>query len=251
MQENLKGKKALITGAAKRIGRQIALSLAAQGVQIVIHYNHSDKDAEELKDILSEQGSITWIIKADFENPSEYETLISRAIEAAGSLDILINSASIFTPCTLKDMDLGNLLHNVQINAWVPYVLSRDFARLVGKGQIVNILDARIEGFDFAHVPYYLSKRLFADLTRMTALEFAPHITVNGVSPGLILPPEGKDQNYLKELSKNIPLKRYGDPSDIADAVIYFLKSTFLTGQIINVDGGAFMENRNGPHSNS
>jgi pteridine reductase len=238
MQENLEGKKVLITGAAKRIGRQIALALVAEGAEIVIHYNHSEKEAQEFCNILTESGGRAWIVKADFDNPQEFQTLISAAAAKAGSLDFLINSAAIFSLGAFKNMDFENFVHNIQINAWVPYVLSRDFANIIGRGQIINILDTRISTIDLEHAPYYLSKRLFADMTRMMAIEFAPSIKVNAISPGLILPPEDKDKNYINELAENIPLKRYGDPSDISDAVIFLLKSTFVTGQILNVDGG-------------
>ncbi len=252
MGEKLTGRKALITGAAKRIGRQIALSLVVEGVSIVIHYNTSQKEAEEFKLELIKKGVKAWTIKADFEISEEFETLIDRTIKMAGGLDILINSASVFTPATMLEMDFENLMRNMKINAWVPYLLSRNFARVVGKGQIVNILDSRINGYDFGHVPYFLSKKVFAVLTSMCALEFAPNITVNGVSPGLILAPAGKDQGYLEKLAKSIPLQKYGDAKDIAEAVIYLLKSDFITGQVINIDGGMHLkENINGPHNYS
>ena len=108
----------------------------------------------------------------------------------------------------------------------------------MGRGKIVNLLDSRIVGYDFPHAAYYLSKRLLAILTEMAALKFAPSISVNAVAPGLILPPPGKDQSYLQELSASVPLQRHGGPQDIVDALLYLLKSEFLTGQVIYVDGG-------------
>lgn len=252
MEEKLTSKKALITGAAKRIGRQIALSLAAEGAEIVIHYNTSQNEAEDFKAELTRKGVKAWTIKADFEIADELETLIARTIKMAGSLDILINSASIFTPATMQEMDFENIMRNMRINAWVPFLLSRNFARLAGKGQIVNILDSRINGYDFGHVPYYLSKQVFSLLTKMCALEFAPSITVNAVSPGVILAPSGKDHGYLEKLAKKIPLEKYGAPTDVAQAVVYLLKNSFITGQVINVDGGMHLkENINGPHNYS
>jgi NAD(P)-dependent dehydrogenase (short-subunit alcohol dehydrogenase family) len=100
------------------------------------------------------------------------------------------------------------------------------------------MLDSRIAGLDMSHVAYILSKRALAALTEMMAVEFAPGIAVNGVAPGLILPPPGKDEAYLDELAKGLPLKRHGNPGDIADAVMYLLRSDFVTGQVIFVDGG-------------
>ena len=234
----LQGQTALITGAAKRIGREIAVALAEEGVNIVIHYRSSAEEAEELYGHLAAQGVKSWLVRADFENAEETETLIEQSIEIAGSLDILVNSASMFPESTLNDVSFEDLVQNVQVNAWAPFVLSREFARRVGRGKIVNLLDSRLNGYDWSHVAYFLSKHVFSVLTEMTALEFAPKITVNGIAPGLILPPPGKDESYLDPLVDTVPLKRHGSPRDIAEAVIYLLKSDFMTGHVIHVDGG-------------
>ena len=138
----------------------------------------------------------------------------------------------------------------MQVNAWAPFVLSREFAKQVGRGKIVNLLDSRLNSYDWSHVAYFLSKHVFSVLTKMTALQFAPEITVNVVAPGLILPPLGKDQSYLDPLVGKVPLKRHGSPRDIAEAVIYLLGSDFVTGQVIHVDGGQHLTGySNGPHS--
>ncbi len=237
-QRRFEGKTALVTGAAKRIGREIAIALAEEGANIVVHYRTSAKEAEELCSQLAEYHVLSWPVKADFGNPEEYETLIKRSIETAGWLDILINSASVFFPNTLKDLDFEGLMKGMKINAWAPFVLIRDFSRTVGQGKVVNLLDTRITGYDWSHVGYILGKRALYTLTRMAAVEFAPRITVNAVSPGLILPPPGKDEDYLNWLANTVPLKKHGKASDITDAVIYLLKSDFVTGQVIYVDGG-------------
>jgi NAD(P)-dependent dehydrogenase (short-subunit alcohol dehydrogenase family) len=186
---SLRGRTALITGARKRLGRATALALASEGVNIVVHHRDSGEDVSEVVEEIRRRGAQAWTAAADLEKPAEYETLIERARAAAGSLDILINNASIFPPGTLEEMSFDELVRNARINAWVPFVLSRDFARLVGRGKIVNMLDSRITGYDRLHTAYLLSKHLLAQLTRMTAREFAPAITVNAVAPGLILPP--------------------------------------------------------------
>jgi pteridine reductase len=248
----LQGKTALITGAAKRIGRAISLALAQEGVNVVIHYCSSKKQAKKLCAELAEHKVKSWVVKADFEKTKEYDTLIARTLKIAGALDVLINNASIFIPDTLREVDFKTLMKHVQVNAWAPFALSRKFARLTRKGKIINLLDSRISGYDWSHVAYILSKHMFSVFTKMTALEFAPGVTVNGIAPGLILPPLGKNQRYLERMADMVPLKRHGDPSDIANAVIYLLKSDFLTGQIINVDGGLhLMEYDHGPHPNS
>ncbi|MHB0937869.1 MAG: SDR family oxidoreductase [Armatimonadota bacterium] len=238
MAKSLSGTTALITGAAKRIGRAIALTLANEGVNIVVHYNRSDDEAEDLRRELADLGVKSWAVRADFAQPTEYVSLLDRALEAAGSLDILVNNASIFPPEKLDEMTLESLNLNIEVNAWVPFQLSRDFAQKVGKGSIVNLIDSRTRGYDWNHTGYILSKHVLGVMTRMLALKYAPDVTVNGIAPGLILPPPGQDQSYLDKLVHTVPLKRHGDTQDIADAALYLLKSNFLTGEVIYVDGG-------------
>jgi len=246
---NLKGETALITGAAKRIGRETALTLADQGVNVVIHFNRSDSEARRLAEQLQLKGVKVWTVQADFRRSDEYQTLIERAQQAAGGLDILINNASIFPLETLKDLTWSELSANMEVNAWVPFVLSRQFAERIGRGKIVNLHDSRLKGYDWTHVGYILSKHVLAAMTRMMALEFAPNITVNAVAPGLILPPPGKDESYLQNLVHTVPLQRHGEAQDIADAVAFLVRSDFITGNVIYVDGGRHLhEYSNGSH---
>lgn len=239
MTNRLAGRIALVTGASRRIGRSTAIALAGAGVHIVVHARRS-REAEMLK-VCGEVeacGVKCWRVTADIENPGEYESLIAGAIQTAGAVDVLVNNASIFTAGTLADVGWGDVVRHMQVNAWSPFVLSREFARLARKGSIVNILDTKISGYDRSHVAYILSKQMLASLTKMCAKEFAPDITVNAVAPGLILPPAGKDETYLENLAQTVPLKRHGGPDDITDAVLYLLSAGFVTGQIIFVDGG-------------
>lgn len=249
---DLYGKTALVTGAGKRIGRAISLALGEQGVNIVAHYGTSGAEVGSLRTELEKLGVNTWALQANFSRAEEAQALIARALEAADALDILINSASIFDPSTLNDMDIAGILEHMQVNAWAPYLLCREFAKLAGAGQIINLLDSRITDTDRAHVAYILSKKTLADLTRMMALEFAPKIAVNGIAPGLILPPPGKDEAYLRRLADTVPLKRHGGPKDITAAVLYLLNSDFVTGQVLYVDGGRHLkEYEHGPHSDT
>jgi pteridine reductase len=250
IHNNLQGKIALVTGASRRIGRTIAIALAEEGVHIVAH-DRRMMEPETIKvcDEVIDCGAKAWRVIADLEKPEEYETLIARALKTAGSIDIVINNASIFSPSTVMDLGFGDLTRHMEVNAWAPFVISRDFARLVGRGKIINLLDTKILGYDQTHVGYVLSKHVLSVITGMCALGFAPGITVNAVAPGLILPPPGKDEGYLDRLSHAVPLKRHGVPGDIADTVLYLLKSEFVTGQVIFVDGGRhLLENGNGPH---
>ncbi len=244
----LTGRTALITGASKRLGRAIAIALAEEGVNIVAHDRKSvESETVKVCGEVSDCGAKSWNVSADLEKPEEYETLVARALKAAGSLDILINNASIFLPSTIMDVGYEDVVRHMHVNAWTPFVLSREFARLARSGSIVNLLDTNISGHDQAHVAYILSKQMLASLTKICALEFAPDITVNGVAPGLILPPNGKDESYLDGLSNTVPLKRHGSAADIAGAVLYLLKSGFVTGQVLYIDGGRhLLENGNG-----
>ena len=244
MLSDLRGRTALITGAARRIGRETARALAEQGVNLVLHFNRSDAEARQLADQLERLGVRAWPVQADFCRPDEYGTLIERARELAGSVDILINNASIFPTEPLETLTWPQLSANVEVNAWVPLALSRHFAAgLEGvRGSIVNLHDTHLAGFDFEHSGYILSKHMLATLTRMLALELAPSIAVNAVAPGLILPPPGADASYLTTHAHRLPLKRHGDPHDIAAAIVFLVSSDFITGQVIYVDGGRHLQ---------
>ncbi len=234
----LRGKTALVTGAARRIGRAIALALAGEGANVVVHYRGPEDEARSLCGELQARGVQAWPVPADLDDPAEAESLITRSLAAAGALDVLVNNASAFALDTLAEVTLERVIAMARTNAWAPFVLSRSFARQVGRGKIVNLLDARIAGYDFSHVSYIVSKHMLAVFTRMAALELAPDITVNAVAPGLILPPAGKDESYLQQLAGAIPLQRHGGPQDVAEAVIFLARSDFITGQVIYVDGG-------------
>jgi pteridine reductase len=232
---------ALVTGAARRIGRAIALSLADSGLNVVVHFNTSPSEARGLVSEIKEKGVSSWAVSGDFETDRGCAALIGDAAKAAGKspLRVLVNNASIYPETTLSDMTFPDLTRCIRINAWAPLVVSRAFAAQAGRpGCVVNILDNRITGRDHGHVAYLLSKQMLASVTRLCALEFSPSVRVNGVAPGLILPPAGKTRAYLDKLKKNVPLRAHGSPRDIASAVVFCVTSPFLTGEIITVDGG-------------
>ena len=234
----LAGKTALVTGGAKRIGSAIAGGLAKEGVNVVVHYSKSRDEATKLREEVRRMGVKSWLASADFNDPDSCKQLIVKSYELAGRLDILINNASVFLPTTIESVDLEAMNIEMLTNAWAPFLLSRYFAEKAESGKIVNLLDTRIVGYDFNHVAYYLSKKMLEVLTKMLALKLAPKITVNGVAPGLILPPKGKDTSYLELKKDEVPLKKYGSISNIVETVLFFLKNDFVTGQIVHVDGG-------------
>lgn len=243
----LAGKTALVTGAAKRIGRATALALATERVHVVLHYGRSEDEAEQVAARARALGVGAWTIQADLGTPDGAESLIPKALEAAGPLDILVNNASIFTESRIGDLSVEDLARNIQVNAVAPLLIARAFARQDRPGMwgaILNFLDARVVEYDAQHAAYHISKRMLYTLTRMMALEFAPRVRVNAVAPGLILPPPGKDASYLETLASTNPLHRVGTVEEITDAALFLLRSGFVTGQVIYVDGGRHLKGR-------
>lgn len=232
------GKTALVTGAAKRLGYAVSMALAKEGINIIVHFNKSKREADELCEQLKAFGVKVWSIKSDLSNLEECEQLVDLACERAGPIHILINNAAIFSPSKLQDFSIQEVQSNLLVNAWAPLLLSRAFVRRLGKGHIINFLDSKIAGYSWKHVAYYLSKQMLSILTRMMALQWAPDVRVNAIAPGLILPPEGKKPKDLESLKNTVPLRRIGDPSDISEAVIFLVKSRYITGQILFIDGG-------------
>jgi NAD(P)-dependent dehydrogenase (short-subunit alcohol dehydrogenase family) len=209
---------------------------------VAIHYNHSAEAADALAAELGERGVRAGTFQADLDDPDGVEGLLSQVWEAMYGVDFLVNNASIFPAGGLDEMTLDDLQWNLRVNSWAPFVLTRALWRKVResdrRASVVNLLDTRLVGGDLAHAPYHLSKAVLAELTTLTALEFAPQMRVNGVAPGAVLPPEEMDEAYLKTLTDELPLERRGYPADIADATLYLLGAEFVTGQVIYVDGG-------------
>ncbi|MBL7016671.1 MAG: SDR family oxidoreductase [Kiritimatiellales bacterium] len=226
---NLNDKRALVTGGAVRIGRAIAEALQAEGVEVIVHFQTSEKAADDF-----------WpnVIQADLADPAQCETLMQRASEQFGKIDILINNAAVFHQTKLADATHELAAKELQINLLAPLALTRGFAQQTQTGKIINLLDRRITGHDTHCVPYMLSKKGLEELTQLSALELAPGITVNAVAPGAVLPPPDKESDIAWEPAGTIPLDRRPTPADIAEAVLYLLKTDIITGQTLFIDGG-------------
>ncbi len=237
-EDKLSGRTALVTGAARRIGREISLSLGKVGVDVVIHYRSSSKEAEELKSQLHRTGVDAWTVQADFATETDYPLFVSEVGERAGGVDFLVNNASIFPEAEIDELEEGGLVKSIRVNSWAPFALTRSFVAHYEGGRVVNLLDTRVSGYDWKHSGYYFSKVLLARMTKMMAIKYAPEYTVNGVAPGLIIPPEGAGESYLEERTERVPLKRSGEELDVARAVSFLLGADFVTGQILYVDGG-------------
>lgn len=235
---SLKGKRALVTGGAVRIGRAIADLLAQKGATVCVQYNRSATEAQSWQDEVKAAGGEAHIFQADLSSESACTGLISDCLEAVGELDILVNNASVFNKHTLEQSDMAAMMSELWPNAFAPLQLMRAFAAQDRPGQIVNLLDRRITTHDTTCVPYLLSKKMLEELTKITALHWAPHIRVNAVAPGAVLPPPDQGAGYLKEFAGHVPLEIQVTPEDIAATVHYALVSEWMTGQTLFVDGG-------------
>ena len=244
---DLFGSTAIVTGASRRLGKDIGLGLAREGVNVVVHYRSSKEEALATADQIRSMGVKAWTVQADLGTQRGVEDFISSCAETADPINILINSASIFPKGSVIDAASEEFIDNMRINALAPLALCRWFADQSvppARGAIVNLLDARMVDYDREHVPYHLSKQMLSSLTRMLSAELAPRIRVNGVAPGLVLPPEGQGEESLRKMAHTNPLNTWGSASDVTDAVMYLLKASFVTGQIIYVDGGRHMRGR-------
>ncbi len=240
----LAGKTAMVTGAARRLGRATALALAADGADVVVHYNRSADEAERTASGVRELGRDAWTLQCDLSDLNAVDAMVPWAIENAGPPDVLVNNASMFTPDHIVDVPPERIEANVRVHAEAPLLLSRAMAAQGRPGHVVNLLDSRVVDYDREHAAYHLSKRMLLTLTRMLAMELAPLVSVNAVAPGLILPPPGEDESYLTRLAHTNPLNRVGSAAGITRAIRFLLASEFITGQVIYVDGGRHMKGR-------
>ncbi len=237
-------KVALITGGAKRLGKEITCALANNGYKVAIHYFNSGEQAEELANSINSGKNETLAItcKADLINEKERGSLVGKVVEDFGRIDLLVNNASIFERTKLPDIDIGeqDLFHSVHVKA--PLRLSLDLAahllNLGRKGCIINLVDIHADFALKGYTPYAISKAGLKTMTRQLALELAPDILVNAIAPGAILEPAESSPGSTERITAKIPLKRFGKPSDIAKTVIFLADSDYITGQTIVVDGG-------------
>ncbi len=229
---------AIITGGARRIGQVISQTLAKAGWDIAVHYHSSRNQAKDLAKHIRQEGRKCETFQADLGDTEQLSKLIERVCEEMGGCNLLVNNASIFTGRSFLETEPACLAGNFAINLQAPLLLSQVFARTVESGQIVNIIDARIERTVTDHFAYTLSKNALWELTKMSAKALAPNIRVNAVCPGLILPSEGGDDSVFDSIIPKIPLKRQGKLQEVADAVRFLTESEFITGQAIFVDGG-------------
>ena len=246
MQKNpLASKVALITGAARRIGAEIARELHANGMNIVLHYNASEGEALQLCDELNQKRASSAIaLRADLQVQESEEMLVEQAVKHWGRLDVLVNNASRFYRTSIGKITEYAWDDLMTSNVKAPFFLSQAAAPYLAaqQGAIINITDIHAEHPLRDYAVYCISKSALLMMTKSLAKELGPAVRVNAVSPGSILWPEG--ENTLSEAEKQkiierTALQRSGKPLDIAKAVLYFARDAdYVTGQVICVDGG-------------
>ena len=233
---------ALVTGGANRIGKGISLKLSSLGFDIALHHNASERAAQETAKEIRKQKSRCTIFSCDLNNETQTKSLLTKIARSFPNITLLINNASIFEPSKLLPGSLNTFNRHMNINLKAPYILTCAFAEKCKKGQIINILDTHITQNKTAHIAYLLSKKALESLTHLSATALAPSIRVNGIAPGVILPPKGKRASYLNRLVQDVPLKKKGDIDHITQSVQFLLENDDLTGQIIFVDGGEHLK---------
>ncbi|HCU25074.1 MAG TPA: hypothetical protein DF383_08655 [Deltaproteobacteria bacterium] len=238
----LKGCTVLITGAAKRVGRAIALTLAAEGAALFIHYHRSVQEAQALKKQIQKRwkGRVE-ILSADLSRTEAVQELAASAWKL-GKVDVLINNASTFYPTPLGQVREREWEDLFNVNARAPFFLSETLGLKMkkrGRGKIINIADwAALRPYT-RYVPYCASKAALVAVSQGLAKSLAPQVQVNTILPGPVMWPEDLGPEVKKSVIRQTPLQRIGSPQDIAGAVKFLIESgDFMTGSLLHVDGG-------------
>ncbi len=241
--ESLEGRWALVTGAGKRIGAEIAEALHRAGAGVIIHYFSSAESADALAGRLNGgRAGSALTVQCDLRENSEVDRMVSESVARSGRLDVLINNASSFYPTPPGSITPEQWRDLVGTNLKAPLFVSQAALPHLRKtkGTIINIVDVHWQRPLRNHAVYGAAKAGLAMLTRSLAKDLGPDIRVNGVSPGAILWPEaGLSERIRKSIIEQIPLRRPGEPRDVAAAVLFLVRDApYINGQILAVDGG-------------
>lgn len=236
----LDGKVALVTGAARRVGKTIALALAESGADMALHYGRSADQAQATADEIRALGRQAKLFQADLAQPEQIEAMFSRIGEAFGRLDVLVNSAAVFGRTPLETLTAEQWDGQMAVNARAPALCLRHACGLMADGgAVVNITDIAASKAWAAYPAYCASKAALEALTRSAARALAGrNIRVNAVAPGAILWEDDVDPASRGDVLAQIPMKRTGQPQDIAAAVVFLARHDYITAQTLRVDGG-------------
>ena len=228
----------IVTGGSRRIGKKISQLLSSAGFPVIIHYNSSSSEAEELASELRSRGGMAETLMCDLSSTSDLEDMIERA-DAIFNVGIagLVNNASMYSYDDVDSIDHRSFSSHMSVNAYAPLTLSTQMHKR-GRGWVVNILDFKVESPNSDFLSYTISKFALASVTDILARELAPVLRVNAVAPGHTLTSDYLDEGKLESTNSSTPLGLGPAPDDIADAVLYLAKAKSVTGQTIFVDGG-------------
>ncbi len=229
---------AIVTGGVVRIGRAAAVHLAKRGFGIALHYHGSTDAVPEAIEEIRSLGVACRGYACDFTDLAASEKLIETVVADFADVELLVNSAANFIEENVQQTQTQTLADTFHINLLSPYLLMREYKKLVNRGSIVNILDERILRTVPTFAAYSVTKVGLAHLTRMAAVEWGENVRVNGIAPGLILPPAGANDDYLKREAKRIPMKAHGLVDDILRGLDYLIDSPFVNGETLFIDGG-------------
>jgi NAD(P)-dependent dehydrogenase (short-subunit alcohol dehydrogenase family) len=237
--ESLHHRRAVVTGAAKRIGRSLALGLAAAGADVAITYNGSKAEAQETVGALQQLNVRAIAVACDVRNPDSVHAAVAAVTEQFGGLDILVNNAGTFETAALQSITLAQWDKMFETNTRGPFLMSQAaYPHLrEARGRIINI--GSLGGMHPwpTHAHYCTSKAALHMLTQTMAKAFAPEISVNCVAPGMVV--NGEVDPAYEHFANKTPMGRNGTPNDVAEAVLFFARGPhFITGQILGVDGG-------------
>lgn len=228
-------KVAFVTGAAKRLGKIIAIKLASLGYNIVLHYHQSEKEVLETQNVIIKLGRKAIILQGNLNNLEIIPLLLQQAKREMGQIDLLVNNASCFYPDRFSDLQFSHLQEQLTTNAFAPLLLAQEFTKLTKTGEIINLVDSRIRWNDTQYFSYSLSKMMLANMTKMLAKELYPNFRINAIAPGAILAPE---KEIDLTITGNKPLKGIDRTPQIESTIEFLIKNDYINGEIIYVDGG-------------
>ncbi|WP_035484997.1 SDR family oxidoreductase [Geminicoccus roseus] len=234
-------RRALVTGAARRLGRAMTLALAEDGFDLALHVRRTDADATRLEQEIRALGRQAVLLEADLGNPSAAGTLVNRASERLGPLGVLVNNAATFPDDRLSDLQAAQVEAVLRVDLVAPLILTQAFARQMpedARGIVVNMLDQRVLRPTSRRLSYTLAKSALWTATRMLARELAPRIRVAGIGPGIAIRDPDMDEATFERLSERAPLGWTGNAEEIVAALRYLIGAGSVTGQMLVVDGG-------------
>ncbi|HXE61120.1 MAG TPA: SDR family oxidoreductase [Gemmatimonadaceae bacterium] len=237
---NPKGRVALVTGGARRVGRALVQALADRGARVAVHHHDSPEDAATLISALTARGIEAAAFRSDLRQPDSPAQLIADVASHFGSLDILVNSAAIMVRSPLDEITTESWDDTFALNLRAPFFCARAAAHAMGErgGVIVNLADlAGIEAWP-AYAAHGISKAGVIHMTRVLARILAPRVRVNAIAPGAVLLPEHWSAEDAAHLVRTTPLGRIGSPEDVAHAMLYLIEADYVTGDLVIVDGG-------------